>query len=207
MYDYPVIADVDADGHAEILVANQSNSGGLVVYGDRDNSWAPARKVWNQHAYTITNINDDLSVPQDATPNFTVYNSYHSALSAPPGEALSAELESEILDICEDDCDSGTLHVLVRAKNTGSSDVDPGVTLALYARTDAGMLLVATTTLGAVLPSEMASAGIELDVAADDVRGASALYLVVDDDGTGTGWVAECLEDNNGFQLDGPFCE
>lgn len=207
MYDYPVIADLDADGHAEILTANQSRTGGLVVFEDAENSWAPVRSVWNQHAYTITNINDDLTVPTNATPNFTVYNSYHSALSAPPGEALSAELEAEILEVCELDCDGGEVSVLVRARNTGSSDVDAGLVLALYAMTDSGNRLLTTTTLDATVVSEMSSVGVELSVAADDVRDASALWLVVDDDGTGTGRVAECLETNNGFSWDGPFCE
>jgi len=25
----------------------------VTVYGDKDKSWRPARKIWNQHAYSI----------------------------------------------------------------------------------------------------------------------------------------------------------
>ena len=49
MMDCPVIADVDADGHVEILVAHANFNTALSAFGDRDDSWAPARKLWNQH--------------------------------------------------------------------------------------------------------------------------------------------------------------
>ena len=94
LYDYPTIADVDGDGHADIVVTHDGNFGsggaGFSVYRDKTNSWAPARSVWNQHAYSITNVNDDLTIPKTATPNFTVYNNFHSAQALAPGEALGA---------------------------------------------------------------------------------------------------------------------
>ena len=36
---------------------------GVRVIEDAANSWMGTRVVWNQHAYSITNINDDLTVP------------------------------------------------------------------------------------------------------------------------------------------------
>lgn len=206
MYDYPVIADVDADGHAEILVVHDSWSSGMSVYGDRTDSWAPVRGVWNQHAYSITNINDDLSVPTTAVPNFTRYNSYHSALALAPGEFLAADVASEILDVCEKDCDDGELRVLVQVRNTGSATIEAGMSVALYARFDDGDRLLGVTTLADAVPVERSSPGIEFVVDAAEVAGAEALWVAADDDGTGTGALSECLETDNGFQLDGPFC-
>lgn len=206
MYDYPVIADVDADGHAEILVAHDGYSTGLSVYGDATNSWAPVRKVWNQHAYSITNINDDLSVPVTAVQNFTLYNSFHSALAAPPGETLNAEIQSEILEVCTDDCDMGTLRVLVRIENTGSSDLEPGVMVSLYARTGTTNTLLGTATIPDLVASGMTSVGVEIAADAALVAGADSLLVVADDDGTGTGHVPECLEDNNTSPYTGALC-
>ena len=67
-HEYPVIADVDADGHAEIITG--SNPGGMPnptegiqVYGGPNDDWPPTRKIWNQHAYHVTNVNDDLTIP------------------------------------------------------------------------------------------------------------------------------------------------
>ena len=55
----PLVVDVDNDGQSEIVVINNNyaygTKTGVTVYGDKDKSWRPARKIWNQHAYYITN--------------------------------------------------------------------------------------------------------------------------------------------------------
>lgn len=57
----PVIADMNNDGHADILC---SCGEGLKVWtGAAPNNWAPSRKVANQYGYFNVNINDDLTVP------------------------------------------------------------------------------------------------------------------------------------------------
>ena len=72
--DYPVFADVDLDGYAEIVVASQL---GVRVFG-HDTVWGPARPLWNQHSYHITNINDDLSVPFSEPNSWEVHNTYRT---------------------------------------------------------------------------------------------------------------------------------
>lgn len=71
--EYPIVADVNADGHAEIIVArayNDWNAGGgangwVSVYGSAiPGTWSSARRVWNQWAYSSVNINEDMTVPQ-----------------------------------------------------------------------------------------------------------------------------------------------
>ncbi|GHT43575.1 hypothetical protein FACS189438_1060 [Bacteroidia bacterium] len=74
--EYPVIVDLDRDGHADILVSGSEtvpspgpNQVRLYSYGSiTPGQWAPARSVWNQHAYNATNINADLSVPRNPDP-------------------------------------------------------------------------------------------------------------------------------------------
>lgn len=77
LMEYPVIVDIDSDGSAEIIVANNhffsQESTGIVIIGDADDSWAPARPVWNQHAYSVTNIADDGSVPVNLAPNWNSF--------------------------------------------------------------------------------------------------------------------------------------
>ena len=74
--EMPVIADIDGDGQAEIIVsggrgaeagsgaASEKYNGYLRVFKSNGAPWAPARRVWNQYAYNAVNINDDLTVPQ-----------------------------------------------------------------------------------------------------------------------------------------------
>ncbi len=77
--DYPIFADVDNDGYAEIVVPS---NGGLVVFG-QDGVWGASRPVWNQHSYHITNINDDLTVPFSEPNSWTVHNTYRTQTTNP----------------------------------------------------------------------------------------------------------------------------
>ncbi|MGC1122540.1 MAG: FG-GAP-like repeat-containing protein [Candidatus Methanofastidiosia archaeon] len=80
--EMPVIADVDNDGRAEIVVACNPNgldpSGdfhtGIRVFGSTD--WVNVRKIWNQHTYHITNVDDDGSVPMIEGSNWLIFNNY-----------------------------------------------------------------------------------------------------------------------------------
>ena len=55
--------------------------------------------------------------------------------------------------------------------------------------------------------SGWATEGIWIDLDAQDLVGAESIWIVVDDDATGVGIIDECLENDNGFLLEGPFCE
>ncbi len=210
LYDYPTIADVNADGHADIVVTHDGNFGagaGFSVYRDKNNSWAPARSVWNQHAYSITHVNDDLTIPKTATPNFTIYNNFHSAQALPPGEALGAELEAEILSSCDDDCDRGWFIVTGRARNTGVSTMPAGTWLALYADDGGTRTLLDAQQTTADTVSGMSSEAVVFAADTSYLEGVGKIVLVVDDNGTGTGAVSECDEVNNEALLKKPFCE
>jgi len=72
--EYPVVVDLDKDGHAEILVTGAQSFGTGAVYEKNTyimhfgsvtpNQWAPARSVWNQHAYNALNVNENLTIPR-----------------------------------------------------------------------------------------------------------------------------------------------
>ncbi|MDR2138677.1 MAG: hypothetical protein LBP50_03910, partial [Tannerella sp.] len=71
--EYPVVADIDGDGHAEIITAGPPTTGAQppwvetgplrIFRGGTQTPWAPARSVWNQPAFNPAYINDDLTVP------------------------------------------------------------------------------------------------------------------------------------------------
>lgn len=65
-FEMPVVADVQGNGTSQICVTCSDATGALGtvnVFVSASQPWAPARSVWNQQAYHVTNINDDLSVP------------------------------------------------------------------------------------------------------------------------------------------------
>ncbi|MFZ2905802.1 MAG: gliding motility-associated C-terminal domain-containing protein [Cyclobacteriaceae bacterium] len=76
--EYPIVADVDADGATEICVTcgfddalslanftttSFSQYSHVRVFESAAEPWVPARRVWNQHGYFVVNVNDDLTIP------------------------------------------------------------------------------------------------------------------------------------------------
>jgi len=84
LQEQPIILDVDNDGHVELVFAvnNYAFSGntGIEVYG-MDDCWPNARKIWNQHTYHITNINDDATVPRFEMNNWEIFNNYRTQVN------------------------------------------------------------------------------------------------------------------------------
>lgn len=78
--ELPIVADVDNDGHAELVVISNSYrfriSAGIRVFEDVNDAWAPTRTIWNQHAYNVNNINDDLTVPSLPAPSWLSHNTF-----------------------------------------------------------------------------------------------------------------------------------
>jgi hypothetical protein len=68
--EYPVVVDLDRDGHADIVVSGYlpGDTGGgvrLIRYGSiTPGAWTSARSVWNQHGYNAVHVNDDLTIPR-----------------------------------------------------------------------------------------------------------------------------------------------
>ena len=72
-YEYPTIADVDADGSAEILVPHgRPRPGdtvhGITVLGSGSSTWA-SRAPSESHAYFMMGVFDDLTIPAAPLPN------------------------------------------------------------------------------------------------------------------------------------------
>jgi gliding motility-associated-like protein len=77
---YPVIADVDADGAAEIVSVGSNK---LNILKSTGQPWAPARPVWNQYMYNVTNINKDLTVPTALFNNATAFTDPQGVVRRP----------------------------------------------------------------------------------------------------------------------------
>jgi|JI10StandDraft_1071094.scaffolds.fasta_scaffold04989_6 hypothetical protein len=77
---YPVVADVDNDGSAEIVVVSGSYEGDkgstVRVIGDKENRWPQARRIWNQHTYHVTNVNEGGTIPQFEQPSWKTHNTF-----------------------------------------------------------------------------------------------------------------------------------
>ncbi len=85
--EYPIVCDVDQDGAAEIIIASSCNSsshvGHLYIFKSAGVPWAPARKVWNQYMYSVTNVNEDLTIPQYLFNNATAFTDPQGVVRRP----------------------------------------------------------------------------------------------------------------------------
>ena len=97
----PIVADVDGDGAAEIVVASDSSrplpdggtrEPGLYVFGSSTGDWVRARPIWNQHSYHVTNVLSDGTVPAEEQPNWLLpgLNDFRKNAFL-PGEAARAD--------------------------------------------------------------------------------------------------------------------
>jgi hypothetical protein len=72
-YTLPVFADIDADDQAELITSMGFTFGFtplVSTWESPTNDWAPARAIWNEHRYHVTNVNDDLTVPALERPHW-----------------------------------------------------------------------------------------------------------------------------------------
>ena len=85
--EYPIVVDLEGDNNAELIVVSNnyhssySINNGVTVYGAADNRkpWKNATRIWNQHSYHQTNINQDGTVPTVELPSWLNNNTYRSS--------------------------------------------------------------------------------------------------------------------------------
>jgi hypothetical protein len=204
--EYPVVADVDGDFKAEIVVATNNWSGqgdigdaGIEVFEDRLDNWVATLPIWNQHTYHVTNIDAKGGVPVIEDPNWSYppddpENSYRrnsqGAVQNCAPDLVAQDLEA--VGPCQPD-----LTLSVRVCNQGCLGVGPGVEVGLFE--DQYGLLGVVTTQGAIPAGTCEKVTLTVPAPGENPFSVSAS---VDDDGMGVGALNECIEDNNAI---GPF--
>lgn len=192
-----VIADVDNDGNAEVIIPeNSSRNGtpGVEIWGDALDNWVFTRRIWNQHSYHVTHVTEEGTI-LGATQNWNVPGLNHFRQNSQgEGIFLAPDLViDDVRSICLPTLDL-TLRFFV--KNIGSRIVGPGVSVAIYQLADGERGLLATAETSVVLvPGQSEEMEIEID--ASGLGQAFDIEVVADDDGTGAGQNNECDEVNN----------
>ncbi len=153
--EYPIVADVDNDGNAEIVfgTTNESNfcggdggdpgiqalyNNGIEVWGDSGDYWVSARRIWNQHAYHVTNVTESGRIPVRAPESWKQYagRSYNIFRSNPRTQGIAPDLTPTAIQVSSPDATCGQLSSLldinVQIENLGDLRVGPGVVVGFH---------------------------------------------------------------------------
>ena len=76
--EYPVVADIDNDESAEILVTSTSGQPALQAIRDVQDRWIQARRIWNQHSYHVSNVREDGTIPQHEPKSWEGLNTFRT---------------------------------------------------------------------------------------------------------------------------------
>ena len=200
--EMPIVVDLDNDGKSEVLVPRAPASGGprgITVFGDAGNNWVRTRRIWNQHAYSVTNVTEDGQIPRDPEPNWrnTRLNNFRQNVQ-PGGLFDAADLQVTAIELGE--CvASGVLRIAVTVTNRGVLGVPPGIDVWVRATPAGGAELelgvVRTTTT--LLPGRSETLVVVWDLGGPFSFESFTVEATVDDDGMGNGQYNECVEDNN----------
>lgn len=204
LWEYPLVADVDNDGQADIIVASNaygvtcpddnSKQSGIRVFGSASGSWVRTRRIWNQHTYHITNIGEDGKVPAVEPANWTQAGLNNYRLNRQPGSVFSApDAVVSLAPQC-----GANYGLMATVRNLGTAPLPPGVVVGFHAGVapNATLLGVGTTTK-ALYPAEGENVFLPLPNAPPDIaNGTTPVYAVVDDGNPTHPW-HECRTDNN----------
>ena len=203
--EYPITIDVDGDDQVEIVVPHDH---GIYVLGGLNEDWVPARQVWNQHTYHISNINDDLTIPSPTPNNWPEWNNFRSGDVRVNNGAGANQVDAVpvLVDTCEIECEQGIVQVVFQLGNQGLADIPIGAPISIYAEENGIRSLLHTINTESIVFSGRSSPGVALTLETSTIP-EGKLWIVVDDDGSGLGVLDECVETNNELLIETGLCQ
>lgn len=187
--------------HGIVQVKNVADKwfAGVFVYRDALDRWASSRSMWNQSAYSVSNVNDDGSIPKtsDWVQNFVdpKLNNFRQnrqgSTSADLADITGALNKSDACSV------TATGGVIFTGKicNRGLRGVGANMPAAFYVGDTAGTPICQTQSNGPVPVGGCASVTCEAPAAT--VKGGATITMVANDAGKGSRLVDECNYDNN----------
>lgn len=213
----PVVADVNRDGKAELVVATNSvcnftcpwgsqygAAKGITVFKDLNDRWVSTRPIWNQHAWSVTNVEDDGRLPYPVPDHWRVpgLNAFRKNVIGDPNYSapdVAAETGDALVD--RGACPA-KLVLTVKVWNRGALPVAAGVPVTF--RADPGGTVYGTVqTQGMILPGRFETVKLELASPPTEPVG---IEIRLDEDADGKGVVGECDEANNVARAGDAFC-
>lgn len=189
--EYPIVADIDGDNSADIVAPTYIPSRAIMVFENVDGNWMDARPIWNQYAYHVTNINDDMSIPPIAANNWETFNNFR--VNAIPDATRVADVSAALFALQDKGAGQAPTATL-RVGNGGGRDANDVLVRIHTSDPASGGTLWAET----VVPSVPAGGYVDIELQGASVPAQPlSLHAEVNADGS----VPECVGHNNSVTL------
>ena len=210
--EYPIIADVDGDDHAEIVLMQNNyafgcldgtpSGTGIRVFGHPRNEWVRTRRIWNEHTYHVTNVEDDGAIPAVEDRNWDTegLNNFRQNVQT---EGIFDAPDLVLRDLAGGLADCPTsIDLSVRVVNQGAAGAPAGIPVTFYdVTTGTRVLLGRALTTRRLLPgeSELVTLPMPYSIAAGMELSTFRFEAVLNDpDDMPRDDFHQCLEDNDG---------
>lgn len=195
VFELPIVADVDGDKQADIIVSGFDDdllagvTPGVRVFRARNGAWADAGSIWGANGFHISEVREDSTLPLIEEPSWLTHNSYRVQRSPMPDPLGMPDYTLGDLRLIERGPGNRPV-VQVRVGNAGPVDSHEPPWVAVY-RGDpaAGGELLAETRLDTLRPGRFQV----VNLGEVQITGYGDLYAVVDPAGRAN----ECREVNN----------
>jgi hypothetical protein len=177
--------------------------GGIKVVNDRLDRWASSLPIWNQHAYSITNVNPNGTIPKmsEWKRNWTqagkAFNSFRENVQGLAGVEDLADVTGklDLVNICRVRGNSVVLSA--RVCNRGRRAVGSKLPATFYDKNN--QILCTSFTTDVVKGNNDCQL---VTCEADRARVIGTVKIVVNDDGKGGRTTVECRNENNSDQIE-----
>jgi hypothetical protein len=166
---------------------------GIRVLADSIDRWINTRPIWNQHAYSVTNIDDNGRIPTTSQwmRNWTVSGLNNYRQNSPGTGTTAGAIPDLTVRQAKVSCEPGGVVVTAEVCNRGTEPVARGVPVAIYSEGPPRTLQCQTETTQRIDPGFCSS------VSCTWASSNGNAVVVADDRGDGSGIASECREDNN----------
>ncbi len=219
-FEMPVIADVDGDFHTEIVVGAYTYTGrcpatdpffptasftpnhGVYVLRDELDRWASSRPVWNQHAYSVTHVDDRGGIPRTSAVAINhrdpALNNFRQNVQGDLEALGIADLTASVRGVTPLGCRDGMATVRANVCNRGRLPLGGGLVVALREGALDGPEFCRTTIEAPIPTGEC----VEISCTTTAPERAVDIYVVPDPDDV----IDECHETNSWGRLEDVLC-
>lgn len=197
-----VAPPADVGGANTCRAAHPRGVTGIRVYADAQDKWVRSRTIWNQHAYAVTHVEEDGTIPATSAwannweqPEL---NNFRQNVPGTPNGQSTADPTAGAAQF--NACGGGKANLTVAVCNRGADAMGAGVSVGFYEGTE---LICQTKTTEPLQPGECENVTCTWDTPPKTASAAVNITVIANDDGA----LTECKEGNNEGTITGVYCD